>query len=242
MRTHDVVPCLRALSLPITISLLLLAGAGPVQAETQFGVAGFAGYNSYGMEDANELIDEVNDALLGSGYSMDEISSGIGFGGGLRIRPSSKVMIALDYERLNADSELSIFDFSFKLDVPANAFMGTAVYLFPSTSRAHFGIGAGLGYYTASGSLGADSSGVGGEIDVEGSGVGFHGLGALDFAISPVVHLEGMAGYRMAETSDLEVAGETAFNAEGEEATLDWSGFMSRVGLTFYFGSGTPSP
>jgi hypothetical protein len=242
MRIHDVVPRMRALAFPITMSLLLLAGAAPVQAETQFGIAGFVGYNTYGMEDANEVIDEVNDALVGTGYSLDEINSGIAFGGGLRIRPSSQVMIALDYERLSADTELSIFDFGFKLDVPANAFTATAVYLFPSTSRARFGIGAGLGYYNSSGSLRADSSGVGGEIDVEGSGVGFHGVGSLDFAISPVVHLEGMAGYRLAETSDVEVGGETAFNAEGEEATLDWSGFMSRVGLTFYFGSGTPSP
>ena len=126
----------------------LLTGPTPARAETQFGVAGFAGYNSYGMDDANELIDEVNDALFGTGYSMDEISSGFGFGGGLRLRPSPSVMIALDYERLGASSDLSIFDFSFELDVPASAFTGTALYLFPSTSRARFGVGAGLGYYT----------------------------------------------------------------------------------------------
>jgi hypothetical protein len=240
MNSH-VVP-LRASLLALAISFLLLPVPEPAGAETQFGVSVFGGYNSYAMDDANELVDQVNDALAGTGYSMDEISSGFAYGGGVRIRPSTSLMIALDYERLNASSELSIFDFDFELEVPADAFTGTLIYLFPSTSRARFGIGAGLGYYSSSGSLSADSSGVGIETDVEGSGIGFHGLGALDLAVSPVVHLEGMAGYRFAQTSDIEVAGDTAYNSEGEEATLDWSGFMSRVGLTFYFGAGAPSP
>ena len=226
----------------IAMTILFFAASPPARAETQFGVSVFGGYDSYSMDDANELIDAVNDALAGSGYEMDEISSGFAYGGGIRIRPSGPLRFALDYERLNASSELSIFDFNFKLDVPANAFTGTAIYVFPSTSKAQFGIGAGVGYYKCSGSLGADSSGVGIETDVEGSGVGFHGAGALDVAMSPTVHLEGMAGYRFAHTSDVEVGGETAFNSDGEEATIDWSGFMSRVGLTFYFGAGTPAP
>lgn len=238
MNRHGVTPTTLAV---IAIALLIVAPT-TLHAETQFGIAAFAGYNSYSMDDANELIDEINDALAGSGYSMDEISSGFAFGGGVRIRPSSQMMIALDYERLNASSDLSIFDFGFELSVPANAFTGTAFYYFPSTSRARFGVGAGLGYYTSSGSLSADSSGVGVEADVEGSGIGFHGLAAVDVAISPVVHLEGAGGYRFAETSDVEVADETAYNAEGDEATLDWSGFMSRIGLTFYFGAGASSP
>ncbi|HET9251317.1 MAG TPA: outer membrane beta-barrel protein [Candidatus Eisenbacteria bacterium] len=221
---------------------LLLAAPAPSHAETRFGIAGFAGYNSHSMEDANELIDEVNDGLAGTGFSMDEITSSWGFGGGLRIRPSGdKLMIALDYEKLNAGSELEVFGGSFEIETPADAFTGTLLYLFPSSSRARIGVGAGVGYYSGDGEIGADSAGVGFEIDVEGSGFGFHGLAALDYGISPVVHLEGSAGYRFAETSDLEVGGQTAYNLQGEEATLDWSGFMSRVGLAFYFGAGAPS-
>ena len=235
------VATLLTLALMITAGTLLLSST-PSHAETQFGIAGFAGYNSYAMGDANDLIDTIDDALEGTGYDMDEISSGWGFGGGLRVKPSPKFLLAFDYERLNASSELEIFDSGFELDVPANAFTGTAVYLFPSASKAQFGLGAGVGYYKSSGSAGFDSSGVSIEADVEGSGVGFHGAGFADFAISPVVHLEAMAGYRLAETGEVEIAGDTAFNAEGDEATLDWGGFMSRVGLSFYFGGGTASP
>ena len=225
----------------IAIAALLLTAPAPIRAETRFGIAGFAGYNTYNMDDMNDVIDDVNDLLTGSGYEVDEITSGFSFGAGVRIRPSAPFLIALDYERLNTSTDLSLFDLSFELDVPANAFTGTAIYLFPSESRARFGIGAGLGYYSSSGSFSADSSSVGVEADVEGSGIGFHGVGAVDVAVSPTVHLEGMAGYRIAETDDLEVAGSPLFTTEGEEATLDWGGFMSRLGLTLYFGAGAGS-
>lgn len=227
----------------IALAALLLTAAAPAHAEMRVGVAVFGGYNSHAMDDANELIEDVNDGLVGSGYSMDEISSSWGFGGGVRLRPSGdKLMIALDYEKLNAGSELEVFGSSFEIEAPADAFTGTLFYLFPSSSRARVGLGAGIGYYMGEGEIGADSAGVGIEIDAEGSGIGFHGLAAVDYGISPVVHLEAMAGYRYAKTSDLEVGGQTAFNQAGEEATLDWSGVMSRVGFAFYFGSGAPSP
>jgi len=56
------------------------------------------------------------------------------------------------------------------------------------------------------------------------------------------VHFEANAGFRWAETKDLEIDGEKAYTSDGSAATLDWSGFMSRLGLTFYFGPGEPVP
>jgi hypothetical protein len=225
------------------LSWMLLTGAAPLHAETQFGIAVFGGYNSYGMEDVNDFIDFANDSLLGgSGYALDEISSGFSYGAGVRIRPSGdKLMVALDYEHLMADTDLEVGTASVELGVPANAFTGTLFYFFPSSSRARFGLGAGVGYYSSSGSLEAEDGGVGFEIDIEGSSIGFHGLAALDVAISPVVHFEGAAGYRLAETTELEIGDEEVPNSDGDDASIDWSGLMSRLGLTFYFGSGGSS-
>jgi hypothetical protein len=222
---------------------LIMFGPAPSAAETRFGLALFAGYNSYAMDDVNDFIqNDLNAGLAGTGVSMDEITSGLGFGGGLRVRPSDKLLIALDYEKLSASSEISFFGAELEMDTPADVISGTLFYYFPSTSRARFGVGVGAGYYNSGGAIEADSAGVGFEIDVEGSGIGFHGLAALDYGISSAVHVEGAAGYRLAETDEIEVGGVTAFNSDGEEATLDWSGFMSRVGLTFYFGAGASSP
>jgi hypothetical protein len=233
-----------AFVLVVAAGLLLLAAAPEAGAQTRFGIAVFGGFNGHSMDDVNEFIEAVNDSVLGgTGFAMDQVKDSWSYGAGVRIRPSGdKLMIALDYERLMAQSELDVFSGSVELDVPASAFTGTAFYFFPSTSRARFGLGAGIGYYTSSGSFGAEDSGVGFEVDVEGSGVGFHGLGAVDVALSPAVHLEGAAGYRFAETSDLEIAEEKVYTPDGDEASIDWSGFMSRLGLTFYFGPGAGSP
>ena len=59
----------------------------------------------------------------------------------------------------------------------------------------------------------------------------------MDVALSPTAHLEANVGYRYARTSDLTIGGVKATTADGDDATLDWSGLMSRAGLTFYFGA-----
>ena len=234
----------------VGVCLVLLAfavAATPVPSvATQFGVTVFGGYNTYSMEDVNDFIDLLNndpDFLGGTGYSLDDISSGWGYGAGLRIRPTgNKLVIGLDYERLMASSELEVLDASLTMDVPANAITGTLFYFFPSTSRARFGLGGGLGYYSSSGELVGEDSSSSQSIDVEGSGVGFHGVGAVDIGISPTVHFEASAGYRLAKTSDVEVAGVKVMNSGGDDASIDWSGLMSRLGLTFYFGGGSETP
>ena len=224
--------------------LLLSVAAGAARAEPRVGVALFGGYNTYSMNDVNEIIRDINSDpdLAGSGIQLDEIKGSWGYGGGVRIRPGGQLLLALDFERLVPGSELEAFGASVDIDASANAFTGTLVYLLPVPSPVRLGLGAGAGYYNLSGSIGADSMGVGLKLDMEGSGVGFHGLAVADLGLSSVVHLEGMAGYRFARTTDLKVGGMKAYNESGEEARIEWSGFMSRAGLTFYFGVGSPKP
>jgi len=220
--------------------LAALAVPSPVAAKAQFGIAGFGGYESYSMSDVNdELIDEVNadPVVIAGGYQMDDISGGWGYGGGLRIITSEKIVIWIDYNRLAASSDLSIQGATFFVETPANSYLGTVAYLFPSASRARIGLAGGFGYYSSAGSVGFDVSGSSAAVDLEGNGFGFHGLVVLDATLSPAMHAEIGAGYRYAKTSDLTVDGVTAVTLSGEEASLDWSGFMSRVGLAFYFGN-----
>lgn len=63
-------------------------------------------------------------------------------------------------------------------------------------------------------------------------------LGVMDYEASKQVHLGVRVGYRIAKTSDLEDSdGDKILNLDGSEATADWSGVMSRVGLTFLLGA-----
>lgn len=226
--------------LAFVASFVLLAPRGAF-AEGQFGVAFLTGYNTYAQSDLNdELVAPINVLLSGTGYKMDEVSSGIGFGGGLRYRSTtSPVVVAVDYERLTGHSKLSVPGGEFEVKAPANAFTATVYYFFPSASRARFGVGAGGGVYSSAGSLRTYDSGTATEetVDLEGTGAGFHGVGAADVTLSNVSHLEVSIGYRYAKTSDLKVAGVKAQNSDGSDSKLDWSGLVTRVGFGFYFGA-----
>ncbi|HEU4941528.1 MAG TPA: outer membrane beta-barrel protein [Candidatus Eisenbacteria bacterium] len=224
-----------------SLALVAVAGllvAAPTFAGTaQFGIGGFAGYNTYSMNDVNDDISSTNDFF---GTSIDEMNGGIGFGGGLRVRTSPSLSFSLDYERLNSSTSASGTDgtttFNVDLDLPANAFVAGVTYLFPSASKARFGVTGGIGYYSADGKLeltaddGVNSVTLVG--DASGNGVGFHAGGAVDVAMSSVAHFEAMAGYRVAKTGNLEVDG-----TEIPDYAAEWSGFMSRAGFSFFFGS-----
>lgn len=222
---------------PAALAVAFLLAAGPATAEPpQFGIGFFGGYNFYSMNDVNDDIDDTN-VLFGT--SIDKLKSGIGFGGGLRARTSPSLLLSLDYERLSASTTGSGSDGSIvydaDLDLPANAIVAGVSYYFPSAAKTRFGLSGGIGYYMADGTLEiAASDGINSVTLVggaSGNGIGFHGAGTLDMSLSPTVHLDAMLGYRIAKTGDLEVDGSTLSNYSAE-----WSGLMSRAGLSFYFG------
>ena len=219
---------LTMLSIMFVLPLLLAVPAGA--AEAKFGIGIFGGYNAFAME--------LND--LSSVTPIFDISGGVGFGGGVRIRTSRSLLLSLDFERLTASMSSSgaTGGVSYKadLDMPANAIVGGATYYFLHSSRARFGLTGGLGYYKADGRGTIDlDDGVNTFTrsgDVTGGGVGLHAGGALDVSMSPVAQFEAMIGYRMAKASDLEDRERTTIHG-----SADWSGFMSRAGFSLFFGS-----
>lgn len=224
--------------------LVAAPSTGDAQGGVKFGLAAFGGYNSYAMDDVNDAIDDLNadPDVTAAGISVDEISSGIGLGGGIQMWAGGDFLLSAEYERLMAstkdDGNVGGTPVSVELKVPANAFVLTGAYLFPSASKARFGIGAGLGYYSTSGTQEVSAPPLTFSEEATGSGVGYHILGVMDYEASKQVHLGIRVGYRIAETSDLEDSdGDKILNPDGSEATADWSGVMSRVGLTFLFGT-----
>ena len=230
------------LRVPVILAILSVSPflSGTALASGQWGVSGFAGYQTYSMSDLNdELITPINLALSGTGFSMDKITTGIGFGGGIRYRTSGNLTIGVDYERLDGSSKLEVPGGSFEISTPADVVSATVVYFFPSESKVRFGVGGGLGAYTSAGKAKVyDSSTLQEETEkLEGKGLGAHGVGTMDLTLSSVAHLDANIGYRYAKTRDLVIAGEKALTASGDDAVLDWSGLLTRVGFTFYFGS-----
>jgi hypothetical protein len=230
----------------LALALMLTPAWAFASGNTRVGIAGFAGYQTYSMSDVNDAIDVVNADAASSGVtgSLDKISNGFGFGGGLHVWMNDDWMVSGEYTRLTASSSGDFTDTSTgatasaEIKVPANGFTLGAAHFFQSSHKTRLGLGVGVGYYSASGTeeVVDPSSGSSISQDVSGHAVGFHGMGLLDSPLSPMLHLEIGAGYRYAKTNNLKEGGVEALNPDGSKAKIDWSGLMTRAGLTFYFG------
>jgi len=229
----------------------------------RFGVSAFGGYNRCQMTDLNKhvqfVLNEVDVALASTGgrVTLDGIGHGTGLGGGLHAWATENVLVCAEYERLFAktskDETSAGTAYHTELTAPANGFTLTGAYFIPSPSKARFGLGAGVGYYSTkvTADLSSDGRpatdvdlglGTTGEpiltSELKGHGFGVHGLGIMDYAATREVHLDLRVGGRYAKTAQLEdkTTGEVLTNAHGKKVKADWSGPFARLGFTFLFG------
>ena len=207
------------------LSLLLAAAvaapAVPAHAMT-WGADVFGAFNTHSMGDVNDAIDASN----AGGTDFDKVSNSFGGGIGLRVKPNATWMFEGTWEPLFPSTEDKNVSGD-KINLTANSFQLTGTYWLPSQATNKFGIAAGLGYYTLNGKL--ESVGFP-NVDVSGTGVGFHILGTGEWEMSPGFGFFGSAGYRMAKIDD------TQFDdlSTDPKSETDFSGFTARAGLAFY--------
>ena len=234
------------------IALLALPSMAFAKEKTQFGITGFGGYNTYKMTDLNDEISILNTDLTTIGAKLDDVKHGIDLGGGLCAWVSKDFLVSAEYERLFAktstDGNYLGTPYSLELKIPANAISLSGGYYFPSPSKVRFGLGAGVGYYWTKASISATVNGSPALSDslneIKGHGFGFHGVGLLDYAATPQVHLGVQVGYRYAKTTELKDKGDNVIykddpvtlEATTDKMKADWSGLVARGGITFLFG------
>ncbi|MGH7725703.1 MAG: hypothetical protein ACREOU_09760 [Candidatus Eiseniibacteriota bacterium] len=212
---------------------LLWGAASESDAAIRWGINAFGGYQGYSMGDVNDVINQVNEDLStpGDEARIDELKGDISVGGGVKADLNPNWRVYLQYEHLKDDTGGGTLVGSFTLDVSANAFLAGATYFFPSQSKARVGVGAGLGYYDFGGDMEGNATigttPLAGSASAGGSTIGFHGLGELDVTLSERWHFDAAAGYRSAK-------GELEAEGESTGIDLDWSGIMTRVGVTFF--------
>jgi hypothetical protein len=202
--------------------LFALAIAVPSMASAAtFGGEVFGAFNSYAMGDVNDALDASNQ---GSGTNFDEISGSFTGGLNLKMWANPNWMLSAGWEPLFGKSQDDASDVT--LDVKGNSFQFTTGYFWPSTSKAKYGMAAGLGYYSLNGE--SDDPANPPAVEIKGSGVGFHFMGMGEWEMSPGFAVNAGAGYRVADVS---------IDDSTTDSTVDYSGFMGRVGLSFYMPS-----
>ncbi len=218
---------------PALVAALLLVSGAPAEAKMRIGISGFTGYQGYAMDDINDVLTALDDELStpGDEASVDLLDGDPSFGLGVKFDLNPNWRVYTEYEHLSDNSGGGNLVGSVKIDVASETFLVGATYFLPSTGKARFGLGGGLGYYDFGGDLVTSgefgSVPFSGEVDASGSTIGYHVRADLDVRMSEKLHFDAALGYRSA-SGDLE--------AEGQEVgkDLDWSGAMTRVGLTFF--------
>jgi hypothetical protein len=197
------------------------------------GIAAFGGYNSYSM---GNIIGEINAVLADSGLSLKEISGGASFGIGVRVWPwDDEFLLAVDLIRLQGSTDVGVPGGTLGLEAPANAAEVTAAGFLSPARKIRLGLGIGAGYYVADSNLNAEVSGEPSEsVKFEGRGHGIHIVGLVSFGAFRSVDLEAAIGYRYVKTNGLKIDGEEFRGEGGYKQQIDWSGFLSRVGLVYY--------
>ena len=213
---------IRKSSLTILLTIACAIAIAATAAAATYGGEIFGAFSTHSMKDWNDrVVAPANQA----GGNMDEFSNGYGGGLGMRMWPNSAWMVSASWEPLFVSREEKVSGDVRRLN--ANAFEATAGYFFPTSSQARFGLGAGLGVYSLGGEITSSTSG---DVKVEGSTVGFHLLGLMEWTVRPGFAFTGNAGYRIANIKDTKV---NNLSATPELAT-DYSGLMLRAGVAFY--------
>jgi hypothetical protein len=220
----------RGLAALLLVGMFVAPGVAPAAGDTgpRIGLFVHGGYSTYVMADVNDSIAVVNDSIRVAGLSMDEIKGGLNFGGGIRVMLNRSLSVSAGYERLSGATSFSFAGASAKFKVPANAITATAEYFLPMSGPVAIGFGAGGGYYISAAGFEADFLSMKIRQDWKGNAVGFHGLLLCRIPATSSIQVDGAVGYRRAIAKDVEVAGTKT------TCDLDWSGLMTRVGLTFY--------
>jgi len=205
------------LAIACVTTIAASAAAAPIWGGEVFGA-----YSTHSMKDWNDRVVAVANQ---SGGNMDEFGSGYGGGLGLRLQPNNNWMVSATWEPLFVSREEKVSGDVARLN--ANAFEASAGYFFPSSSPAKFGVGAGLGIYQLAGEITSTGNP---DVKLEGSTVGFHFMGLMEWSMKPGFALTGNAGYRVANIKDTKVDNQSAT----PELETDYSGLMLRGGVAFY--------
>jgi hypothetical protein len=218
--------------LPAAVLLFVCLAANALAAP-HWGVSAFTGYQNYSMDQINEKLALVDDALSRPGREagIDRLNGDWSFSARALVDLNPTWRASVEYEYLKDQSgggNTSIGNFQIKPH--ANAVMIGGTYFFPTTSRTRLGLGAGVGYYEFGGSVNSTvtwyTTTKTGSHNLGGNTIGYHLRAELDVPMSPGWHFDGALGYRWAK-------GNLETDDKDSGVDLDWSGLMTRIGISY---------
>lgn len=210
----------------------------------KFNVGCNVGYATFAMKEFNDFIDDWLVGFLGA--SMEHIKGGIAFSGEVRYRlvshPKIYLMCSGGYvsDKTGGSVLADSFDIlNIDLHTYAVPILLTGLYILPA-GKLNIHLGGGIGYYLGKVKIEYKWQTIpeaNTETKWDGSQVGFHGLGGIEYYITKRVSLSGNLMYRLAKIDKLkdENGKRVKVGLDQKILKLDFSGLEIKGGVNLYF-------
>ena len=198
------------------------------------------GYSTYIMEDLNQEIRSVSDAI--SPLELHEIRAGGEFRSLVALRVSPDWSAGFGYEHLGGSSEAGDATGSIEYEVPGNAYFGFAAYQPPSPGKLALGIALGAGLVAGSGAVTTAIPGSGSVREaITGSGLFLEVMATGMLAVNPRGGICGSIGFRRARIAETHFDSEVVQNFYGTNYSLDYTGLSACLGLRIFIPGHEPA-
>ena len=192
------------------------------------------GFFLFNPDDVNDVLDRFNEEA--GGPFLDRIGTGLDVGLSAGRSLTAELGLGLGYARLSGNSGFSQDGYLVEYDLPADLYEIFLDYLPSSSQKVRVGAGATLGMIRSAATLRVTDPADGDQRNAfAGEGFLFAGYAIVETAVSLDWSLFGRGGFRHAIISDLEVNGETVYNADSldDKLRFNYSGLFLRVGVKF---------
>ena len=203
---------------PIVVAAALLVPHSALS-QSVLGVRAFGGYNTYAMDDAND----IRRGLQISPSQFTTPKDGPSFGVGAELAWSRWLAFAFSYERLIVGRMAEVN--GEKMRLPANALLLEAELRRRLRPLWRIGAGGGVGYYQ----LGEEIESPGTERDFEGDSFGGQAFALGEWEMTPAASIGLDLGYRWA----LVPVGKVNHQSPPFDIDVDYSGLNTRLVLRY---------
>ncbi len=229
MRKNLLVLLLVLLALPTASAAIAAEGVGS-WVQVSLGVNGMA------MDDINEADFRWHEESP-DGFNLNEINSGMALSFGVGYDMSPAIGYGFFWEHQYASSNGMDQEMEADVNLAADIFSGRVNFNFIRKEKWRLGVAGSMGFLVAGGDVNKTTAGASyGSSDLSGNCMTFEGMANLEIITGggSIVQING--GWRQAEVTSFKNGSAPVQKPDGENMSLDYSGFTARVGLKFRFG------
>ncbi len=229
----------RSLILALSATVFLILGTTTTVAAAEGEGSWFQvslGYHGMAMDDINEADFRWHDES--DGFDLDDVNSGmaLAFGFGYDLSPS--LGYGLFWEHQYASTSGQDGELIADVNLAADIFSGRVNYNFIKQENWRLGVAGSLGYLVVGGDVNKTTSGASyGKSELKGNTWALEGMALLEFALGGSSTLQVTAGWRDAKVKSFKNDNAPVKKDNGDDLTIDYTGFTARVGYKIRFGS-----